>query len=419
MKLFRSLLAVLFAAGLFCTACEREEEVEFESPPGAQPQVEGELERETERGAFEPEMEEPAWEGEEPELGEAEITVEEEELREFGEPEFAEEPEAEPGVAEEETAVLGEAEEREAQEAEAQQREAEIAAGIEAETEEPQPDIGAEEEPMEGAEYEPAGEPELMEPTTEEGQVTDIEMEHEREVAEPEFEEPAEVDVWAPETERERETTMRTEKEIREERVVVEEREPAVTPEEFALDVEPVDEPGPNLVTPMGMGFAAGGGVNGYLGEADDFTGAGGNWEARLIVGTRTVFGGELAYHGTANSLNTLGVDADAVLVSNGAEGAVRLNILTDEIQPYILGGVGWKHFNVANTEANTSDIRNDDDALTIPLGAGLAYRVNNIYVDARGMYRPAFLADITRDGDTDDTDLSTLSGSLNIGFEF
>ena len=191
--------------------------------------------------------------------------------------------------------------------------------------------------------------------------------------------------------------------------------EPAFTPQN-----EPeFDDSEPALVTPIGMGLSLGGGVTDYVGEADDFTSPGGNWEARYILGTRTVIGGELAYLGTANGLNTLGVEDNAVLMSNGGEGALRVNFLTDELQPYVLGGIGWKHFNVVNMDVNTSDIRDSDDAMTVPLGVGFAYRYSNVFADLRGMYRPAFLADITTSGGEDDTNLDTLTGSLNLGFEF
>lgn len=188
---------------------------------------------------------------------------------------------------------------------------------------------------------------------------------------------------------------------------------------EFTPATEPdFDDAEPALLTPVGMGLSVGGGVTDYLGEAGDFTTPGGNWEARYILGTRTVIGGELAYLGTANGLNTLGVEDNAVLMSNGGEGALRVNFRTEELQPYVLGGLGWKHFNVVNTDVNTSDIRDSDDALTVPLGLGFAYRYNNAFADLRGMYRPAFLADITTSG-SDDTNLDTLTGSLNVGFEF
>lgn len=263
--------------------------------------------------------------------------------------------------------------------------------------------------------------PQPAEPVTE-YERTEIEVTEVEPLPEPTVEDEG-IDVW--EVEEERETAVLGEEEVREQPIEPIE-EPVTEPidDEFAtqdydVDVQPMEEPDADLVSPMGMGFAVGGGVTGYPGEADDFTGTGGNWEARYIIGTRTFVGGELAYHGTANSLETLGVEDNAILMSNGAEGALRVNLGTENIQPYVLGGVGWKHFNVTNTDTNTSDIRSSDDALTVPVGAGLAYKINNIYVDARGMYRPAFLADITRGDGTDDTDLSTLSGGVNLGFEF
>lgn len=176
----------------------------------------------------------------------------------------------------------------------------------------------------------------------------------------------------------------------------------------------------PNLVTPMGMGFSIGGGLNDFTSNAArDFTDPGGGWEARYIIGTRSYLGGEVAYIGTANNINALGVSNDAVLLSNGAEGALRLNFTTTAFQPYVLGGVGWKHYNVVNTPTNTSDIRDSDDALVVPVGVGFAYRYQNVFADLRGNYKPVFLMDITQTGGDDDTTMHGYGANLNVGFEF
>jgi hypothetical protein len=118
--------------------------------------------------------------------------------------------------------------------------------------------------------------------------------------------------------------------------------------------------------------------------------------------------------------VDALGLDEDAVLLSNGLEGALRLNLTADMAwQPYILGGVGWKHYNVTNTDVNTSDIRDDADALTIPVGVGLSYRYRNLVADVRGNLRPSLVEDLTASGDENDAALHTYSAHLNVGFEF
>lgn len=176
----------------------------------------------------------------------------------------------------------------------------------------------------------------------------------------------------------------------------------------------------PNLIQPFGMGVSVGGGVNGFIDEdVRDFTTTGGSWEARYIIGTRERLAAEGAYIGTANSLDTLGVEDSAMLMSNGIEGVLRVNILTQAWQPYVLAGVGWKHYNVVQTDTNTSDIEDQVDSMTVPMGLGLAYRFSNLFADLRATYKPSFFDDITKSGDSNDALLSTAAAQLNIGFEF
>lgn len=179
-------------------------------------------------------------------------------------------------------------------------------------------------------------------------------------------------------------------------------------------DVLTVDEP-----RRMGMGFMVGGGVNNYVNDLDAVTNTGGNWDVRAILGTNSRLAGEVAYHGTANGIGVLGMDNGAVLMSNGAEGAARVNLLTKSLQPYVLGGIGWKHLSIENTDTNTSNVANRANAMTVPVGAGLAYKFGNTYADVRGMYRPSFLSNMVQDADGNDASFDTISGSLNLGFLF
>jgi hypothetical protein len=169
---------------------------------------------------------------------------------------------------------------------------------------------------------------------------------------------------------------------------------------------------------PRGMGFIVGGGFSDFVNEnARDFTGAGGGFDARYVLGTRSHIAGEAAYIGTLNTLDTLGVDEDALLLSNGLEGALRVNLSTMAWQPYVTAGIGWKRYNVTNTDTNTSDLSGTDDAMIVPIGVGLSYRVSRVIADVRGSYKPSFFDEISA---TDTAArLDTISATLNIGFEF
>ncbi len=71
-----------------------------------------------------------------------------------------------------------------------------------------------------------------------------------------------------------------------------------------------------------------GGGVTDFSSPTvRDMTGTGGAWDVRLIFGQREVLALETAYVGSAHYISALGLDNDAMLVSNGAEGVLRLNI--------------------------------------------------------------------------------------------
>jgi len=197
--------------------------------------------------------------------------------------------------------------------------------------------------------------------------------------------------------------------------------------EPMAID-DPYMEPDPlvtpnqdSTLTPFGMGLTVGGGVVGFTNSnMRDNLHTGGGWEARATFGTKTPLVLEAAYVGTANRLDTFGVDDNAALVSNGAEANLRLNLTTTAIKPYLVAGAGWKHYAVSNTDVNTSSLEDSDNVLEVPLGVGIGYSFNGFIADVRGTYRPAFDDDLIRsDIGNDDTGLDTWKVGANIGFEF
>lgn len=152
-------------------------------------------------------------------------------------------------------------------------------------------------------------------------------------------------------------------------------------------DIDPYE---PDLMTDYGMGVAVGGGVTGLIDEnARDHTDVGGSWDARFIFGTRSIVAGEIAYLGTGQSVDALGLDGDTALVGNGAEASAHLNFLPGMWQPYLLAGVGYTHYELVGDDFNTSSVADDDDVAHFPLGAGLAFRYQGFMADARGVVRP------------------------------
>jgi hypothetical protein len=179
------------------------------------------------------------------------------------------------------------------------------------------------------------------------------------------------------------------------------------------------EEP-PELVTSIGMEASIGGGVIGFTEKnLTDVTDPGGSWTARFTVGTRSYIAGELAYVGTAQSINSLGLDSNTLLLSNGIEGALRLNLIDQGMwQPYGFVGLAWKHYGLVNEGINTSSVREEDNVGEVPFGAGLAFRFEGFVADARIEYRPAFNNDLMVAGG-DDSKLNAWGANARIGWEF
>ena len=100
------------------------------------------------------------------------------------------------------------------------------------------------------------------------------------------------------------------------------------------------------------MMMGIGGGIDGYTGTAMRASSeVGGGWDARVVLETRTRVGFMFAYVGSATALDATGLEQGATLLGNGAEGSVRLNILTGQWRPFVSAGLAWRHYSLVNTE--------------------------------------------------------------------
>jgi hypothetical protein len=196
-----------------------------------------------------------------------------------------------------------------------------------------------------------------------------------------------------------------------------------VVPE--AVPIQPVQPVQPVVVQPriyrVGAGVLLGGGYEDFTNnDLQAQTGGGGSWTARLVAGTRQFVGLEAAYVGAARNINTLGLSDNSNLVSNGVEGALRVNVPITRgislIEPFGFIGVGWNHYNVTNSAVNTSDLNDRDDVLTMPYGGGLAFGYGMFMADARFTYRQSYMNDLLR---TTDGKLNTWGLSGQVGVEF
>ena len=172
----------------------------------------------------------------------------------------------------------------------------------------------------------------------------------------------------------------------------------------------------------IGLGISVGGGVDDFVGDTmRGATGVGGDWTARLTIGTRSFIAGEFSYIGSAQSISRLGLSSNSELIGNGAQAALRINGTVDfPIQPFIYGGLAWRHYSLNNSGANFSDVSNSNDTLEVPLGAGVGAYLSGLMLDVRGEYRFAWgNHTLVPDSNGGDSLLDRWAVTGNIGYSF
>ncbi|HEY5949142.1 MAG TPA: hypothetical protein VIV40_26800 [Kofleriaceae bacterium] len=166
--------------------------------------------------------------------------------------------------------------------------------------------------------------------------------------------------------------------------------------------------------------MALGGGVEGFTHERDTGTDPGGGWNVRAVLGTKTMFGLEGSYIGSAQRIDAIGLDNNAVLVGNGAQGALRFNATPQyDIGVLLIGGLAWRHYNLANESFNTSDVQNNDNVLEFPIGAGLQYDYFGMLLDARVEYRFTNYGDMMGPAASSGSGMDRWGVQANAGYRF
>lgn len=197
---------------------------------------------------------------------------------------------------------------------------------------------------------------------------------------------------------------------------------PLVEEEPLPVNQAAVQEKAPaSIFERWGTALAIGGGVDSFVDRGDTGTQAGGGWNVRAILGTKTMFGFEAAYIGSAQSIDAIGLDQDAVLVGNGAQGSLRLNMTPQyDIGLLLHGGLAWRRYDLTNADFNTSDIAGKDDVLEIPIAAGVQYDYRGMLLDARAEYRFANYGDIMGPGGASSGNAMDRWGiQANVGYRF
>lgn len=187
--------------------------------------------------------------------------------------------------------------------------------------------------------------------------------------------------------------------------------------ERALIDPGGYDPYAPETITPYGMSVTGGAGVTGFTDEAArDFSSVGGGWNVRFALGTRSIIAGEIAYLGSGQDVDALGLDNSANLLANGGEIAARLNILPGLVQPYVLAGVGYTHYELVGEDFNNSSVEESDDVAHFPVGAGVGLRYEGFIADARGTFRPVAGGSLFEAGGGE---LHNWGANLNAGVEF
>jgi hypothetical protein len=151
----------------------------------------------------------------------------------------------------------------------------------------------------------------------------------------------------------------------------------------------------------VGFALMVGGGYQDFTHEQlKNTTNGGGSWDARLVIGLKSVIGAEVAYVGTTQQMAPLGLSSTSYLASNGAEGALRLNIPIIRgmtlVEPYGFVGLGWQHYWITHyNQAALSDFTAHDDVMTVPVGGGIAFANRALLLDVRGSWTPTYYNNI------------------------
>lgn len=163
--------------------------------------------------------------------------------------------------------------------------------------------------------------------------------------------------------------------------------------------------------------------------DARDATGIGPSWDVRGVLGAHSPVGLEAAYVGSTRALTGSTIFGGDQLMSNGAEGALRIAapIRADaagevDVRPFAFGGVGWQYMTLWGDGAVDGARDEGDHILTIPAGVGLELGVGALNIDLRGTYRHAVDSEIFGDATAEFDDPNALHSynvSAGLGFEF
>ena len=128
----------------------------------------------------------------------------------------------------------------------------------------------------------------------------------------------------------------------------------------------------------------------------------GAEYGVRLGIMPVPAIGFEIGYLGSQSNVRDVVNNSNTTrLITNGAYGDARLNILPDTVMPYIFGGIGVTNFKVDNEILNSDGGLHGKTVATIPLGAGLDFNIGNFKIGGRFQYNYLLTDQLLRSANT------------------
>ena len=183
-----------------------------------------------------------------------------------------------------------------------------------------------------------------------------------------------------------------------------------------------------SLSSGVGIGVVAGVGLAGFSDShvRDATSSVGGLWDLRVTLGSHIPIGLDVSYVGTSQSINSLIGSNSGTLLGTAVEGTLKWNILPHSpFNPYLFGGIGWQRYDVTGATFSTSDagIRDSDNLIDYPVGAGVQYRDGGFVADLRGTYRWTSNNNLILNNPLSSTSsfakMDSWGAEANAGFEF
>lgn len=184
----------------------------------------------------------------------------------------------------------------------------------------------------------------------------------------------------------------------------------------------------PEMRSGIGVSAILGGGLTGFTDQNmrntmnNNFDGL---WDLRVTIGSHTPLALDLGYIGTAGRINSLTSTKYGTLVGTTAEAALRWNVLPHYAwNPYAFAGIGWQRYDVTGGTFTLSDtgIRESDNSLVFPMGAGLAFRdKSGVVADLHGTFRANTNYGLVLESPTSSSyvPMHTWEASAAVGYEF